>query len=168
MAAAFGFFGAPIETAYAGPATPALQAGPGSLGYVAEDGGVQIGALLGVNTAAGSPPGGLQAVGMLGVVALTEFAPAPGVRGWELEIAPGFVPIPHLLAFGMVLNSPPLLVGSCSPRFAGVPPFPPGFARIWLVDGAENPIDPATVMGFGNGNFVSFMVVKAGILQRPT
>ena len=153
-----GMYGQPI----------AEGAGPGTLLYMGISGGTEIGGLLGVNTPAGPAPGGLQIVGGIGVVALTEFAPAGGVRGWQVELAPGFQVQPHLLATGFVLNTPPLLVGSCGIRFQGVGPFPPGYARIWLVDSTEAPIDPATVLGVGNGNFVSFLVTNAGVLQAPT
>ena len=174
MATAFGFFGAPIETAQL-PNSPELQAGPGVLQSVDLGHSVSIGALLGVTGPDDpSPTGGLLAVGMLGIVDMTRYLEAPGVRGWRLEFAPGFIPVPQVPATAWINNAGPLLVGSPGIRFRanGSMPFPPGFAEVWLVDAAGAPIDPAAVLGLVFGplgpNFVSLSVVRGGILQRPT
>lgn len=170
----FGFFGAPIETTGL-PDSPDLQAGPGTLAQVGIDHGAKVGALLGVvGPDDPSPTGGLIAVGMLGVVDMTRYLEAPGVRGWRLEFAPGFIPVPHFVATAWINNAGPLLVGSPGIRFRanGSLPFPPGFGEVWLVDSAGAPIDPAavlsTVVGPLGPNFVAMSVCRGGILQRPT
>lgn len=144
-----GMYGQPI----------AEGAGPGSLLYVGGvGGGAEVGALLGVSTPAGPAPGGLTMTGAVGLGALSEFAPAGGVRGWQVAVSPGASVQPYLVAAAFVLGAPPLLAGACAVRAqAGA-----GYLRIWLVDSTETPVDPANVLGVANGNLVSFRASNGG------
>jgi hypothetical protein len=148
-----------------GPTAEALRA------LAAQVSGAEIGALLLVNTAAGSLPGGLQITGAVGIVGLTEGAPALGVRSWVLELGPGFQAVPHFGASMFINNTGPNLVPSAGIRFRVMGPFPPGFLEIYLVDNAEVPIDPANVLGLLVGpvgpNLVSFYVIPGGTVQIP-
>lgn len=146
---------------------------PGALESIGTNTAALFGALLGVSSPPPPPPGpfptplgGLFLVGGLNVAALTVGMIAPGVRSWLVEPVPGFTPVPHLLAQGFVAQNAPLLVGGAQIRLRGVGPFPPGHVEIWLVDATETPIDPALVLGTGQGpqgpNFVSFLATGGG------
>jgi hypothetical protein len=150
-----------------GPTAEALRA------LANQESRVDVGALLAVTTPAGSPPGGLQVIGAVGVDALTEGTPAPGVRSWILQLAPGFQPVPHFLFAAFVNNAGPNLIGGCGIRFRSSGPFPPGFLEVYLVDSAspEVPVDPANVLGIIPGpvgpNLVSFGVLPGGAIFLP-
>lgn len=135
---------------------------------------VQLGALLGVTTAAGSPPGGLLMVGGLHLVALDEGAPAPGVRSWIVTLQAGFVPVPHFAFTSFISNVSKNLLPSCGIRFRALLPASPSDpfqAEIYLVDKDENYVDPANVLGTTAGplglNFVSLGVAIGGPTQIP-
>jgi len=132
------------------------------------------GALLGVTGPDNpSPEGGLLMAGGLQLAGMTRYLEAPGVRGWRLEFAPGFVATPKFPSTAWINNAGPLLVGSPGIRFRanGALPFPPGFAEVWLVDALGVPIDPAAVLSIVVGplgpNFVSLGISAGGSLQVP-
>ena len=147
----------------------------GTLQSVGESHEIDRGALLGVGTAAGSPPGGLFAVGMLNFDELTEFLVAgvigPSVRGWRLRISPGFSPVPHFAFSSFVNQNGKNLAAGCQIVKQAVVIGDRFYIEVSLVDGTNTEIDPANVLGITSGalgpNLVSIGIVQGGILSRP-
>jgi hypothetical protein len=142
----------------------------GTLHSINDSHEVDRGSLLGVGTAAGSPPGGLFAVGMLAFDEFSEFIIA-GVRGWRLRIEPNFPAVPHLALSAFVNNASKNLVAGA--QIVKRATFVGGrfYIEAYLVDNTNTEIDPANVLGIVQGplgpNLISIGIVRAGNLYQP-